>query len=142
MFMYIFSVVLIIAANIFYNICQKATPQKANPFIALFATYAIASIVTLILFHFSKTDKGFLESIKDLNWTSIVLAFCIVGLEFGYIMAYRSGWSISVCPLVANSVLAILLIPIGIFIFKENFELNKLFGIIFCIIGLILINRN
>jgi len=139
MFMYVFSVVLIVAANIFYNICQKSTPQKAN---ALFTTYAIASIVTFILFHFSKTDKGFLESIKDLNWTSIVLAFCIVGLEFGYIMAYRSGWSISLCPLVANSILTILLIPIGIFIFKENFDVNKLFGIIFCIIGLILINRN
>ena len=142
MFMYVFSVVLIVAANIFYNICQKSTPQKANPFIALFTTYAIASIVTFILFHFSKTDKGFLESIKDLNWTSIVLAFCIVGLEFGYIMAYRSGWSISLCPLVANSILTILLIPIGIFIFKENFDVNKLFGIIFCIRGLILINRN
>lgn len=142
MFMYVFSIILIVSANIFYNICQKTIPQKANPFIALFITYTIASIIAFILFHFSKTDKGFLQSIKDLNWTSIVLAFCIVGLEFGYIMAYRSGWNISICPLVANSILAVLLIPVGIFIFKENFETNKLFGIILCIIGLILINKN
>ncbi len=142
MFMYVFSIALVIASNIIYHICQKSTPQGANPFSALFVTYVTAAIVTLIAFYFYKTDGGFFQSFKELNWTSIVLGVSIVGLEFGYIMAYRAGWNISVGSLVANIILALLLIPIGIFFFKEGFDLNKLLGSAFCIIGLILINKS
>ena len=139
--MYVFSIVLIVASNILYNICQKSTPQKANPFSALIITYLTAAILTFIVIMFYKTDKGFFESFKELNWTSIVLGVSIVGLEFGYLMAYRSGWNISVGSLVANIILALMLIPIGILFFKEGFELNKILGSAFRIIGLILINK-
>lgn len=138
--MYVFSIVLIVASNILYNICQKSTPQKANPFSALLITYLTAAIITFITLLLYKTDKGFFESFKELNWTSIVLGISIVGLEFGYLMAYRSGWNISIGSLVANIFLALMLIPVGILLFKEGFELNKILGSAFCIIGLILIN--
>lgn len=70
-----------------------------------------------------------------------MLGVAIVGLEFGYIMAYRAGWNISVGSLVANIILAIVLIPVGIFFYKEGFDLNKVFGVILCLAGLILINK-
>lgn len=141
MFMYVFSIILIVASNIFYNVCQKSTPQKANPFSALLITYLTAAALSIIAFHFYKTDKGFFQSFKDVNWTSFVLGIAIVGLEFGYLMAYRAGWNISVGSLVANIILALMLIPIGILLYKEGFNLNKVLGSIFCIIGLILINK-
>lgn len=141
MFMYVFSIVIIVISNIFYNVCSKSTPAKANLFSSLFITYLTAAFITVIAFNFSKTDKGFFQSFEDLNWTSIVLGFCIVGLEFGYIMAYRAGWNISVGSLVANILLALMLIPIGVLFFKEGFGLNKILGIAFCIIGLIFINK-
>jgi drug/metabolite transporter (DMT)-like permease len=124
-----------------YNICQKSTPQKANPFSALLITYLTAAILSFIAFQFYKDDKGFFQSFKELNWTSAVLGVSIVGLEFGYLMAYRAGWNISIGSLVANIFLALLLIPVGILLFKEKFEFNKIVGAVFCIIGLILINR-
>lgn len=141
MFMYVFSIVLIVASNIVYNICQKSTPENANPFSALFLTYVTAAMITVIMFMFNKTDKGFLHSFKDLNWTSIALGISIVGLELGYLLAYRAGWKISLGSLVANIALAIMLIPIGIFFYKEGFDLHKIWGVVFCIIGLILINK-
>ena len=141
MFMYVFSIIIIVASNILYNICSKSIPEKANPFSSLFITYLTGAIITIIAFKFYKTDKGFFQSFEDLNWTSIVLGFSIVGLEFGYIMAYRAGWGISIGSLVANILLAIMLIPIGILFFKEGFGINKILGIAFCIIGLILINK-
>lgn len=141
MFMYVFSIVLIVASNIMYNICQKSTPQNTNPFSALLVTYLIAAMLSIIAFQFYKTDKGFFQSFKDINWTSIALGISIVGLEFGYLMAYRAGWNISIGSLVANIFLALLLIPIGIFFYKEGFEFNKVLGAAFCIVGLILINR-
>lgn len=141
MFMYVFSIILIIASNVLYNISQKSTSQNANPFIALFATYIFATIITVVMFFFSKSNKGFIESFNDLNWTSFVLAISIVGLEFGYLMAYRAGWKISLGSLVANISLALILIPIGIIFYKEVFDLNKILGAGLCLIGLVLINK-
>jgi len=141
MFAYIFSIVLIVASNTMYNICQKSTPQKANPFSALFATYITAAVLSLAAINFYRNDKGFFESFKDLNWTSIVLGIAIVGLEFGYLMAYRAGWNISIGSLVANIFLAIMLIPVGVIFYKESFGFSKVLGVIFCIIGLVLINK-
>ena len=141
MFMYVFSIVLIVASNIMYNICQKSTPQKANPFAALFVTYLVAIVLSLVALYANKAGKTFVQSCKDLNWTSIVLGFAIVGLEFGYIMAYRAGWNISVGSLVANIILAVTLIPIGIIFYKEGFGPNQVFGSILCIVRLILINK-
>ena len=141
MFMYVFSIVLIVGSNVLYNLCQKVTPQRANPFSTLFVTYLVAALFTAIGFFFYKTDKGFLESFKDLNWTSLALGVSIIGLEFGYLMAYRAGWKISIGSLVANIALALILIPIGILFFKEGFGVNKILGAILCIIGLTLINK-
>lgn len=139
--MYVFSIVLIVASNILYNILQKSTPVKANPFSALLVTYLTASLFTLVILLFNKTDNGFLQTFKNLNWTSAALGIAIVGLEFGFLMAYRAGWKISVGSLVANIALAVALIPIGMLFFKEGFGLNKLLGASLCIIGLILINK-
>lgn len=141
MFIYIFSIVLIVASNTIYNICQKSTPQNANPFAALLVTYITAIVLTLLALIFSNPDKGFFQSFRGLNWTSIVLGFSILGLEFGYLLAYRAGWNISVGSLVANISLALVLIPVGVIFYKEGFELNKLLGIAFCLVGLVLINK-
>lgn len=141
MFFYIFSIVLIVASNIFYNISQKSTPEKANPFSALFVTYVTAAMLTIVAYQFFKTEKGFFQSFKDLNWTSLVLGLAIVGLEFGYLMAYRAGWNISVGSLVANIILAVALIPVGVLFYKEGFGINKVLGSVLCIAGLILINK-
>lgn len=141
MFMYIFSIVLVVTSNILYHVCQKSTPEKANPFTALLVTYLTAAFLSLVAMQFYKTDKGFIQSLRDLNWTSIALGFSLIGLEFGYLMAYRAGWNISVGSLVANIILAIVLIPVGILFYKEGFGMSKILGSVLCIAGLVLINK-
>ena len=141
MFMYVFSILLIVVSNIVYNVCQKSTPQNANPFSALLITYLTAAILTVIASLFYRSDKGFLQSFNELNWTSVALGVAIVGLELGYLMAYRAGWNISVGSLVANIVLALMLIPIGVLFYKEVFAVNQIIGVFFCMVGLLLINK-
>jgi len=141
MFYYVFPIILIVTSNIMYNICQKSTPQQANPFSALLITYLTAALLTIISFQLYRTDKGFWQCLADLNWTSVVLGIAIFGLEIGYLLAYRTGWNISVGSLVANIILALMLIPIGIIFYQEGFGANKIIGVILCIVGLVLINR-
>lgn len=140
--MYVFSIILIVLSNVLYNVCQKSTPESANPFTALLFTYLTAAILTAGAFFVNSADKTLLQSVKELNWTSAALGISIVGLEFGYLMAYRSGWNISVGSLVANILLAIMLIPVGIIFYKEGFAFSKLLGVVFCLVGLVLINKN
>ena len=141
MFNYIFPIVLSVLSNVVYNIAQKSTPQDANPYAALLVTYLTAIVLTLMAFLADKPEKGYLQSFGDLNWTSVVLGFAILGLEFGFLLAYRAGWDISVGSLVANILLAVALIPIGIFFYHEGFSLYKIIGAVFCIAGLIMINK-
>ena len=138
--MYIFSIVLIVGSNIAYNVAQKSTPGKANPFLTLLVTYLVAALVTGVALLFTKSDKGWMASLRELNWTSLLLGFAVVGLEFGYLMAYRAGWNISVGSLVANICLALALIPVGVLFYREGFGLNKVLGAALCIAGLVLIN--
>lgn len=140
--MYVFSIVLIVASNILYNVCQKSTPESANPFSSLIVTYLTASVITVITFLLFYTEKSFVQSLEELNWTSIVLGIAIVGLELGYLMAYRAGWNICEGSLVANILLAIMLIPVGILFYQEEFAFNKMLGVAFCVIGLLLLNKN
>lgn len=141
MIAYFFPIVLIVASNVIYHVCQKSTPQNANPLSALLVTYLTAAVLTLIAFPFYKSDKGFCQSFSELNWTSFVLGAAIVGLEMGTLLAYRAGWNISIGSLVANIILAVMLILVGVLFYKEGFGLNQVGGVIFCLIGLILINR-
>lgn len=141
MVMYILPIALVVVSNVLYNICQKSTPQNANPYIALLVTYLTAAFLTLIIYQFNKGDKSFWVSLGDLNWTSLALGVTIVGLEIGFLMAYRVGWNISVGFLVANTFVAVILIPVGILLYHESFELSKVLGVVLCLAGLILINR-
>jgi len=86
-------------------------------------------------------ENNVVDSLKELNWTSLVLGICVVTLEFGYITAYRYGWNISVASVVANITLGILLIPVGILFYKEILTANHLVGIGLCFAGLFFINR-
>lgn len=141
MIQYITPIALIVLSNIMYHLIAKTTPQGANPFLSLFFTYVTAAIVTALIYFLYPTDKSLIANVKGLNWTSFALGIAVIGLEFGYLIAYRVGWNISVGSLTANILLAIFLIPIGIMFFKEGFTINKAVGIILCLAGLILINK-
>jgi drug/metabolite transporter (DMT)-like permease len=137
----IWPIILIVLSNTFYNICAKSTPAGVNPFASLLITYLTAAAATLILLFFYSPEKNITTAFKSINWTSFCLGICIIGLEFGYIMAYRAGWNISIGSLVANVLLAVILIFVGLLFFKEKININHLIGIVLCIIGLIFINR-
>jgi drug/metabolite transporter (DMT)-like permease len=140
MAMYAASIVLIVISNTLYNIAQKSTPEKVNPFAAMLLTYLTAAVLMSLALAFSKPEGGIPHAFKGLNWTSLLLGVSIIGLEMGYLLAYRAGWQITVASLVANITLALALIPVGIFLYNESFEPRKLLGAALCIGGLIVIN--
>ena len=136
----IWPILIVILANTFYNICMKSMPNSVNPFGALMVTYLVAAIISAIIFAFMVGPSNVVFEISKVNWTSIILAIAIVGLEVGYVFVYRAGWTVSTATVVANIGLACVLIGVGYLLYKENVSLNQILGIIICMVGLILIN--
>ena len=62
-----------------------------------------------------------------------------MGLELGFLLVYRSGWKVSIAALFSNALVTVLLIPVGMLIFKEQLDLKKALGIALASVGLWLI---
>ncbi|MEA5136589.1 MAG: EamA family transporter [Candidatus Fimivivens sp.] len=132
-------IALIVCSNLFYNIAAKATPSGANALASLVITYVVAALSALVMMRF-QTGSFSIDNFKGINWTAILLAASIVALEIGYILAYRAGWNISVCSLIANITLAVLLVIFGVFLYHENISPKQIGGMVLCLGGLLLIN--
>lgn len=140
--LYYLTILLTIFSSILYHIFLKVTPATINPMFSLAITYFTACIVTLIIYPFYPVDKAvsFFHNFKDLNWVSYMLGLAIVGLEVGTLLAYRAGWNISLFNIVASTTVSVLLIPVGILYFRESLSPTTIVGLVFCLIGLFLIN--
>lgn len=115
-------------------------PNDVNPFGALMVTYFAAAILSAIIFAYAVGPANVGAEISRVNWTSIILAIAIVGLEVGYVFVYRAGWQVSNASVVANIGLACVLLLVGYFLYRENVSIRQIFGIIVCMVGLVLIN--
>jgi drug/metabolite transporter (DMT)-like permease len=141
MFLFYFSIGLTVISNALYHVVQKSTPGTVNPALSLAVTYATAAVVCLALLPFFPLRGGLVQSLRELNWASYALAFTLIGLELGFLLAYRAGWNISLGAIVSNVAVMLLLVPVGLLWFREKLSLVNLVGIGVCILGLVLVNH-
>jgi len=140
MFLFYFSICLAICSSALYHFVAKSTPLQVNFTISLLATYAVAFGVTLFTFVFFPVKNGFVAELKQLNWASIGLAIAIVGIEFGFLLTYRAGWNLGVAAVLVNVVASLILVPVAIFVFKDNISWVNVLGIFVCLAGLVMLN--
>ena len=78
---------------------------------------------------------------KKLNWASITLSAGMIGLEFGYLFAYRSGGKVSGTALLVNICTAAVLMAVGALWFREGVHMRQLAGLFVSVIGLYIMNH-
>ncbi|MBN1438806.1 MAG: EamA family transporter [Anaerolineales bacterium] len=139
-FLFYGAIALVVVSNVAYHLFQKATPADANPLLALVVTYGIALLACLVLLPFFPSAEGWSASLTKINWASIGLGLAVVGLELGFLAAYRAGWPISLAGLVANVLVGMLLLPVGLILLREKVSWINLLGIAVCLIGIVLVN--
>lgn len=140
MFSYIWPVALVITANVFYQICAKSVPHEIDPFASIIVTYLVGAAVSTLLYFVLGPGESLAKEFGKLNWAPFVLGFAIVGLEAGWIYAYKAGWQVSTGFIVQSAFLAIVLLFVGYFLYHEALTWNKILGIVICLIGLVFIN--
>ena len=134
-------ILLAVFSDIFYQICAKSTPVSLNPFASLTITYLVGAAVSTVIFFITSGGGNLLAEWKAINWSTFVLGLAIVGLEAGAIYMYKVGWAVNTGYIVKAILLAIALIAVGYFLYKESFSMNKALGIVACLVGLYLINK-
>jgi multidrug transporter EmrE-like cation transporter len=130
-----------IAATVAYHVVMKLTPAAANPYLSLAVTYAVVTVAFAVVYTALPGPAPVREAFGQLNWTAVVLGLTVVGLDLGFLMLYRGGFEVSLGALVTQSAAALLLLLLGVAFFAEKLSLVNIAGILLCIAGLWLINK-
>ena len=140
MFSYIWPMALLVLSNTVYQICTKSVPDGADPMAVLTVTYAVGAVASAALYFALNRGGDLVREYGKLNWAPFVLGIVIVGLEAGWIYAYKAGWEVSVGFIVQSAFLAVTLMFTGYLMYHETLTWNKLAGAAICMIGLAVIN--
>lgn len=136
---YFFPIIFIVLSNILYDISAKEFPEKINAQAGMVFYYIAAAIISIFLFYLTSEEKSFRKELKKVNKATFTLALGCTGLDFGYVLAFRAGWDISVASLVCNILIAVALIFVGMAFFKEIITKKHVTGILLCMTGFVLI---
>jgi multidrug transporter EmrE-like cation transporter len=138
--LYYAAITLTILSSMVYHTLLKLTPSGAHPALSLAVTYAIAAVVCVGMLLLMPLRTGVADALRQLNWVSYVLGLALVGLEMGFLLSYRSGWRVGIAGVVVTVTVAILLIPVGLVLFKDKPSLLNVAGVLVAVVGLVMMN--
>ena len=140
MISYVWPIALVVFSNTLYQICAKEVPAGINAFASLTVTYLVGAVASGLLFLVTGNGANLLQEYGRLNWAPFVLGLVILGLEAGWIYAYKAGWPVSTAFIVHSAILAGFLLAVGYVLYREPLAWNKVAGVVICLIGLYVIN--
>ena len=140
MISYVWPIALVVFSNTLYQICAKEVPAGMNAFASLTVTYLVGAVASGLLFLVTGNGASLLQEYGRLNWAPFVLGLVILGLEAGWIYAYKAGWPVSTAFIVQSAILAGFLLAVGYVLYREPLAWNKVAGVVICLIGLYVIN--
>ncbi|EOS70955.1 hypothetical protein C818_00963 [Lachnospiraceae bacterium MD308] len=140
MFNYVWPIALVVLSNVVYQICAKSIPDGVNPFAALTVTYTVGVVFSAVMYFISNRHGNLIQEYRKLNWAPFAFGVILVGLEVGWIYAYKAGWQVSTASIMQSAFLAVALIFVGWILYHETLTWNKLVGVAICLLGLVFIN--
>ena len=133
--------VLLVLSAATYQLAAKFVSHSLSPWHILTIVYIIGVVLSVIVGLIDSSKQTLWETFRASNWAVFVLGFAVVGIEAGYLLAFRSGWQLNVTGVFSNTAAAILLFPIGVLILKERMTTLNIVGLVVAIVGLYLIVR-
>ncbi len=130
---------LIVGSNLVYQLSSRGAAKDINPFAALVAAYAIATVASLALFFATAKGVSLVGQMRGMNLANVLLGLAIIGLEGGFLCLYRHGWSASVGPIVTYSAVAVLLLLVGALFLGEHVGWRQIVGTLLCLGGIALV---
>ena len=127
----VFPVALLVASGIAYHLAQKVagTSPSTSPFMLLAIAYAIAMLVCLGLA--LTQERAALARLPDRTTliTAAVIGLAALGVELGFLYAYRAGSGLGMVSAVSNAGVNVGLVVIGIALVGESASPARLAGV-------------
>ncbi|MBQ2677541.1 MAG: EamA family transporter [Firmicutes bacterium] len=139
-FGYFLPVIIVVVANVLYDVVAKSVPEDINTFVGLMITHFTLIIINGAIYFVGHGFSDVANQFSMVNWAVIAFAITMVGLDAGYILLYRAGWNISLGTLVCNISLAIAMLIIGGTAFNELVTWLQIVSVVVCAVGLVLIS--
>ena len=137
----IWPIALVVFSNIVYQICAKSIPKDMDAMASMTITYLVGALCSAILFFLLNKNGSLLQEYAKTNWATIFLGVSVVGLEVGFIYAYKNGWAVSTASIVQSAFLAVALLVVGALLYHEPVNFCKMIGVGLCLVGLYFLNR-
>lgn len=141
------ALVLVVVSNIVYHAAQKSVPRGVDPFLASAVAYLVALPLAAglwLLLWWSRPSaerEAFGPALRQLNWANVAVGAAIVGVEVGFLLAYRAGWNVSLASAAASAALMVALVPVGVLAFRERLTGTNVAGLLLCLAGIVLLTR-
>jgi len=136
--MYFMTILVAVAGSVTYHLSLKHLPTTLNPFFSLVVIYAFALSISLVGMTIYPTGS---RSLSQLNWSVLGASLGIIGIEVGFLLAYRAGWSMGYTALSANVLTTMMLLPLGYLLYREQPTVERIGGLLLCSGGLWLLLR-
>lgn len=138
---YIWPIALVVVSNIVYQICAKSVPKDMDAMASMTITYLVGAACSAIMFYLMNKNGSLLQEYSKMNIAPVLLGVSVVGLEVGFLYAYKIGWQVSTASIVQSAFLALALLLVGALLYHEAITVNKVIGVVICLIGLYFINK-
>lgn len=134
-------IALVVLSNIIYQICAKGIPKDMDTMASMTVTYLVGALCSAIMYFVMNRGGNLIHEYAKMNAAPALLGISVVGLEIGFIYAYKVGWQVSTASLVQSAFLTVALVFVGFFMYREPITVNKIIGAALCLAGLYFINR-
>lgn len=138
---YTWPIILVVISNILYQVCAKSVPKDMDAMASMTITYLVGDLCSAVMYFIMNRNGNLLHEYSKINAAPILLGISVVGLEVGFIYAYKVGWPVSTASIVQSAFLSIALIIVGAVCYHEGITTNKVLGVAICLVGLYFINK-
>ena len=138
---YFWPIALVVVSNVVYQVCAKSVPKEMDTMASMTVTYLVGAACSAALFFLTNRGGSLLQEYGKMNAAPVLLGVSVVGLEVGFLYAYKAGWPVSTASTVQSAFLAIALLAVGALLYHEVITLNKVIGVVICLVGLYILNR-
>ncbi|HEY0098258.1 MAG TPA: EamA family transporter [Pyrinomonadaceae bacterium] len=133
--------VIAVGGNLLYHLSQKSMPKAANPLYMITISYFVGIAACLLYGFIYPSERSFMETLRESNWAVYAMGLGAAVIELGFLLAYRAGWNISTAAVACSTAVTLMLVPIGLFAYKEHLSLRNVAGLILCMLGLVLVAK-
>jgi multidrug transporter EmrE-like cation transporter len=132
---------LVVGGSVMYHLSAKSIPASYDPIAALIGLYATALAGAIVVYVVARSWRVPFAADRVWHPTIALVGLGALLIEMGFLLAYRGGLAVSTTSVVANGIVAVLLVTLGSVWFGEAFTVVKVVGVLLCLAGVGLLQR-